>query len=283
MKRGEKNRESAALRFLYGTALGRVLLRPLCSRWFSKLAGALLDRPASRLLIRSFVRRQGIDLGDYVPARYASFNDFFCRRIRSELRPVDQNPAALIAPCDGLLSAYPVEQGTVIPAKQSRYTLAQLLGSQALAAPFSGGWCLVFRLAVRHYHRYCFPDNGVIADYGFLPGVLHTVRPVALARGPVFCQNCRAYTVLEAAHLGHAVQLEVGAMLVGRIVNRKQTGAFARGEEKGLFQYGGSTVILLLEPGRITLDEALLRASRQGRETPVHLGQRIGTVKLEKT
>ena len=140
MKRGEKNRESAALRFLYGTALGRVLLRPLCSRWFSKLAGALLDRPASRLLIRSFVRRQGIDLGDYVPARYASFNDFFCRRIRSELRPVDQNPAALIAPCDGLLSAYPVEQGTVIPAKQSRYTLAQLLGSQALAAPFSGGW-----------------------------------------------------------------------------------------------------------------------------------------------
>ena len=197
--------------------------------------------PASRLLIGPFVRRQGIDLGDYVPARYASFNDFFCRRIRSELRPVDQNPAALIAPCDGLLSAYPVEQGVVIPAKQSRYTLAQLLGSQALAAPFSGGWCLVFRLAVRHYHRYCFPDNGVIADYGFLPGVLHTVRPVALARGPVFCQNCRAYTVLEAAHLGHAVQLEVGAMLVGRIVNRKQTGAFARGEEKGLFQYGGGT------------------------------------------
>ena len=218
-----------------------------------------------------------------MPARYASFNDFFCRRIRSELRPVDQNPAALIAPCDGLLSAYPVEQGVVIPAKQSRYTLAQLLGSQALAAPFSGGWCLVFRLAVRHYHRYCFPDNGVIADYGFLPGVLHTVRPVALARGPVFCQNCRAYTVLEAVHLGHAVQLEVGAMLVGRIVNRKQTGAFARGEEKGLFQYGGSTVILLLEPGRITLDAALLRASCQGRETPVHLGQRIGTVKLEKT
>lgn len=77
----------------------------------------------------------------------------------------------------------------VIPAKQSRYTLAQLLGSQALAAPFSGGWCLVFRLAVRHYHRYCFPDNGVIADYGFLPGVLHTVRPVALAGGRSFART----------------------------------------------------------------------------------------------
>ena len=94
------------LRFLYGTAAGRLLLRPLTAPALSRLAGRFMDSRASRVLIGPFVRRNHIDLADYLPARYGSFNAFFTREIRPEKRPFDPRPESLCAPCDGLLSAY---------------------------------------------------------------------------------------------------------------------------------------------------------------------------------
>lgn len=268
-----EHKESPALRFLYGTAPGRLLLRPLCSPALSRLCGRLLDAPVSRPLIGPFVRKNGIDLADYVPRRYASFNEFFCRRIRPELRPVSGAPEALVCPCDGLLSAYPVTDGLVLPIKQSRYRIDELLGGDPAAAQYRDGLCLVFRLCVDHYHRYCFLDSGTALRRRFLPGVLHTVRPIALAREPVFVRNCREYTVMQTEHLGLVTQIEVGAMLVGKIANHDKP-RFVRGEEKGMFRYGGSTVVVLLQSGAARLDPGILRASR---ELPVRMGQRIGT------
>ena len=273
---GEK-KESAALRFLYHTAPGRALLRPLTAPALSRAAGRWMDGRASRRLIGPFVRKNGIDLAEYLPEEYASFNAFFTRRIRPERRPLDDAPDALIAPCDGLLSAYRIAPDAAFAIKGSRYTARDLLGGDAAADAFSGGVCLVFRLCVNHYHRYCYFDSGEKGENRFLPGRLHTVRPIALAAGPVFVQNSREYTLLHTEHFGLCAQIEVGALLVGRIENYHGAGRFARGEEKGRFLYGGSTVVLLLGPGAADIPQTLFDKTARGGETPVRMGQRIGS------
>lgn len=265
------------LRFLYETAFGRVLLRPLTSRGLSRFAGRLMDSRLSKPLIRPFLKKNNIDLSEYLSEDYRCFNDCFTRRIRPELRPVDRAEDALIAPCDGRLSVWHVKRDTVLPIKQSRYTLSKLLQNESLAEKFYGGLCLVFRLCVENYHRYCYFDSGAKGGNVFIPGRLHTVRPVALEAVPVFTENCREYTVMETEHFGTAVQLEVGAMLVGKIENLHGAGPCARGEEKGRFLYGGSTVVVLLAPERAEIDERFLQASARGEELAVKLGERIGT------
>lgn len=266
------------LEFLYHTAAGRALLKPLVSRGVSRLAGKLLDTGASRCLIDSFVRRAGIDTADYDLTDIHSFNDFFCRPLKPGRRSMDMDPDALIAPCDGLLTAVPIRNDTVLHVKQSRWSMSRMLGDAALSAEFEGGVCLVFRLCVDNYHRYIYFDSGEKGKNVFLPGALHTVRPVALEAVPVFAENCREYTVIDADSFGRSVQAEIGAMLVGRIVNNEPGPArFRRGEEKGRFEYGGSTILLLLRRDAARLREDILSASADGIETPVRLGERIGT------
>ena len=277
MKIAQKQKESAALRFLYGTVMGRLVLKLLCMRWISRLCGRFLDSGVSKPLIRPFVRRHGIDLSECAGEEFESFNDFFSRKIKEDRRPVASESSALIAPCDGLLSVYHISEDTVIPVKQSRYTVSSLLGGGSVSERYQNGICLVFRLCVNHYHRYCYMDSGVKGENVFLPGQLHTVRPIALEKFPVFTQNCREYTVIQTDNFGDIIQMEVGALLVGRIKNWHGPGNVRRGEEKGMFLFGGSTVIVLLEEGRAQLPEALYRATENRIETPVKLGQRIGS------
>lgn len=269
-------KKERTLRFLYQTRTGRVLLKPLTCRPVSAVSGRFLDSRMSKPLIRPFVRKNHIDLTDYYAEHFRSFNDCFTRQIREPLRPIDRQPEHFIAPCDGLLSVYPVRGETVLPVKQSRYTLPDLLGDRTLAERYRDGLCLVFRLCVDHYHRYCYVDDGSKGGNRFLPGRLHTVRPVALAAGPVFTQNCRELTVMNTRSFGPVTQVEVGAMLVGKICNHHGAGPIRRGEEKGMFLYGGSTVILLVEKDRVQLWPDLLEASRSGRETPVKMGEALG-------
>ena len=267
----------SALRFLYGTCAGRMVLKLAASRPVSRLAGGFMDSPLSRPLIGPFIRKNGIAMGDYLPLPFACFNDFFCRPIRQALRPVPEEASVLMAPCDGLLSVYPITDGLVLPIKQSLYSVAELLGEDGEANRFRDGICLVFRLCVNHYHRYAYLDEGTLRKKRFLPGELHTVRPIALAALPVFTRNCREYTLMETEHFGPVAQVEVGAMLVGKIRNHKGPGmTFRRGEEKGRFLYGGSTVVLLLEKGRAALDEDLFENTARGLETPVQLGEALG-------
>lgn len=276
MKEKQAQRESAGLRFLYHTVPGRVFLRLLSARWVSRLCGAFLDSPLSKPMIGRFFRKNGIDRADYLPEKYRCFNDCFCRRIRPELRPIDRTPEHLIAPCDGLLSVYRATDDTVLPVKQSLYRLPKLLGDAAEAERYRDGWVFVFRLCVSHYHRYCYAEEGNKGPTRFIRGRLHTVRPIALEQVPVFTENCRACTVIETERFGTLAQIEVGAMLVGRIRNLHDGERHVlRGEEKGYFQYGGSTVMLLVERDAIAVPQALLDATAQGAETPVRIGEAV--------
>lgn len=263
------------LRFLYETAAGRVLLRALTAPRLSRAIGAFMDTRASRIFIPAFIKKGNIDLSEYLPETYGSFNACFTRRIRPERRPVDMEGDHLIAPCDGRLSVYRLD-GRTIPIKNSRYSASDLLGGDPRAAEFQNGICLVFRLCVDNYHRYIYFDSGRKGENHFIPGVLHTVRPIALEHTDVFVQNAREYTFMQTDHFGLCAQIEIGAMLVGRIRNLHGARTFARGEEKGYFEYGGSTIVLLLKKGAADVPDALLADARAGIERPVRCGERIG-------
>lgn len=267
---------SRSLEFLYGNPFGRLILKAAVCRPVSKIVGAFMDSRASKVFIKRFIRSNGIDLSEYEKQTFDSFNDCFTRKIKPELRPIDGDPISLVAPCDGRLTVIKAEKDRAIPVKQSVFTLSGMLKDEKLAKEFEDGLILVFRLCVDNYHRYCYFDSGKKGENVFIKGKLHTVQPVALERLPVFTENCREYTVMETESFGKTVQCEVGALLVGKIKNREGKCTFVRGEEKGMFLYGGSTVILLLKKDAARIDHAIVSASDKGIETPVKMGMKIG-------
>lgn len=267
-------KEGGALKFLYRNPIGRIFLRLLRARWVSVLAGAFLDTRFSKPLIAPFIRKNGIDLSEYESDGFTCFNDCFCRKIKNGMRPADTDEDALASPCDGLLSVYRIESGGVYPIKQSKYSIGSLLRNEALAEEFGSGYIYIFRLCVNHYHRYHYPAAGRKSGNVHIKGTLHTVRPIALENGAVFCENSREYTVIDTENFGRIVQMEVGAMLVGKICNLHGEKAVEKGEEKGMFLYGGSTIVLLTGE-EIKPSEVFLKNTKEGLETPVKAGERI--------
>ncbi len=268
---------SGGLRFLYRHRVGGLLLRLLSARWLSRAASAFLDSPLSKPLIRGFIRRNGIRTEEYLAEKYRSFNAFFTRRIRPELRPFAPAPA-LASPCDGRLTLFPVSAEGKITVKGFSYTADSMLGADASA--FYGGYCFVIRLTVCDYHRYHYPDDGRAETPRLLGGKLHTVQPVALGARRVLCENVRSVTVMHTRHFGEIAQAEIGAMFVGRIVNEEKT-SFARGEEKGRFEFGGSTIVLFTRKGTVIPDGEFAENTSRGLETRVLCGERIGVAAEE--
>ena len=262
--------------FLYNTISGRTMLKVLTAPVVSKVCGAFCDSPLSKPLIGPFIRANAIDMSQFFANDMRCFNDCFARRIKPGKRAFDNDPKAFCACCDGLLTVYEIKGDTVIPVKQSVYNIPRLLHSRKLAKRYDGGYCLVFRLCVDNYHRYAYFDNGKKGENHFIKGVLHTVRPVALEKIPVFTENCREFTVMNTENFGKVTQMEVGAMLVGKIKNHHGRHVFSRGEEKGCFLYGGSTIIQLFEKDRLVIDDNILKASAGGVETPVLMGEKLG-------
>ena len=192
---------------LYDHAAGRLLLKILTAPWVSRAGGWLLSTRISRLAVGPFARRSGIDLGEYLGAPYHSFNEFFSRKIRPELRPIPENPELFISPCDSRLTALPITPDSRFTLKGTEYTLASLLRNEELAERFSGGWCLIFRLCVDDYHRYCYVADGEKEDNTFLPGVLHTVNPIACGHYPIYKENAREYAVLHTEYWGDILMM----------------------------------------------------------------------------
>ncbi len=269
-------KDSAFLRFLYNTAFGRILLKPLASRTVSKLAGAFLDMRMSKFLISGFIKRNNFTSDEYQLDGFRCFNDCFARRLKDGARAFDMTPEAFCSPCDGRLSVYKVTDGLVMPIKQSEYTVEALLCNKELAERYKNGLCLVFRLCVENYHRYSFIDSGSKDGQVVIHGKLHTVRPVALRARKVFCENSREYTVMHTDNFGDVTQVEVGAMLVGKIKNHDSLTHMERSMEKGTFLYGGSTIVLLVEEGRITLPDELFEATANEEEVLVKMGMKLG-------
>ncbi len=206
---------------------------------------------------------------------YRSFNDFFTRKLKDKYRISSDAP--LVSPCDGLLSIVKIQGDPILKIKNSEYRLNDLLGNRDLANDFRDGTALIFRLTPKHYHRYVYCSDGIITGRMRIDGVLHCVRPIALEYGPVFTRNSKEYIVIDSITNGRIVQMEVGAMLVGRIVNRpfnNTSQIVCRGCEKGYFEYGGSTIIVLLDH-HTELNESIASRAKNGDEIPVYAGEAL--------
>jgi len=267
-----RDKDTPGANFLYHTVPGRALLGILVRPSISRLGGWLLDRRVSRFLVAPFIRSAAIPMEDYQQTVYRSFNDFFTRQVRPGLRPMPGKSGILAAPCDGKLTAYRIGSNSVFRIKHSDYRLEELLEDKDLAEEFRGGTCLIFRLTPDDYHRYAFPDHGRIAATRKIPGVLHTVRPIAFDRYPVYLRNAREYAVLDTAHFGKVIQMEVGALFVGRILNHPLSQPFRQGQEKGMFQFGGSTVVLLLKKDAAQIHPVFFENTQNNLETKVKMG-----------
>ena len=268
--------------FLYRNPCGRVILKVATLPTISKVAGWFMDRKISSFAINRFVKKNNIDVKEYEERKYKSYNDFFTRKIKDEVRKVDKNKKNLISPCDSKLTAYEVNDKSIFKIKDSYYKIEDLLKNKKLAEKYKNGLCLIFRLCVDDYHRYCYIDNGTKDKNTFIKGVLYTVRPIALENYNIYKENSREYTTLHTDNFGDVVQIEVGATIVGRIKNHHGEYNFTKGEEKGMFEFGGSTIVLLIEKDRVTIDKEILDNTKEGYETIVKIGEKIGTKKANK-
>ena len=266
---------SPVLRFLYRTPFGRLLLKAFVRREVSQKARSLFCSRLSAAAIAPFIKKSGIDMSQYQKGPFHSFNDFFIRQVLPGARPVDMDPNHVISPCDGKAAAFPIDANSVWHVKGIDYSMEALLGNRELAARYEGGIGVVLRLSPDDFHRYCYLDDGRMGERVFIPGKLHTVQPIA-DREQVLAVNCREYTILGTEHFGPVIQMEVGAVLVGKIVNYHENHRYLRGEEKGRFEYGGSTILLFFEKDRVRLHPQLFLSGEQGREVKVKMGQRIG-------
>jgi len=270
------NLQDDLLKFLYCTVPGRVVLKGLTKPCVSKMAGRFLDSPLSVGLIGPFIRQNQIDISEYEEQVWRSYNSFFVRKIQKDKRPIDRKPENLISPCDSAVTLYPLKNGTHFSIKRAEYDVRHLLYSKRLAKKYAGGTAVVLRLDVTDYHRYCYIDAGRLSDYRRIVGDLHTVKPIANDYVPVYHENTREYCMLHSKNFGDVIVMEVGALMVGRIVNHYNHRYVKRGQEKGRFEFGGSTIILLFEKDAITWREDLLERSAKGIETPVKMGEVIG-------
>jgi len=273
----------AFVRYVYERALGRALRRAVLTRpAFSKIYGRYQSSPVSRRAIADTVRKLSIDMGDYEvpPQGFLHFNDFFTRKLRPGARPIDPDPRRMVSPADGRTFAYTEVRGdTLIPTKGRNLSLRALLGSDEEARRFRDGVVVIVRLCPSDYHRFHFPCAGEASPSRTLTGPLESVNPWALARGrAILDTNQRDLTFIDSPLFGRVAYLEVGAMCVGSIVHSYRPGPVAAGDEKGFFQFGGSTVILVFEPGRVVIDPDLAENTRQGHETYLRMGEGIASV-----
>lgn len=290
-KTGKKEKEVVAgdkiIKWVYDTAPGKTLLESFIKRKVvSSFLGFLYSLPFSKKKIANFVSELEIDLTEAEresPAEYATFNDFFIRSLKKEARPVSEGSSNLVSPADGRLLAYQnININKLVQVKGQEYSLAELLKDDNLAQEFQGGVCMVVRLNPSDYHRFHFPDSGIPGPYKQIPGGYYSVNPVALQRiSRVYCQNKREITCFDSDNFGKLAYIEVGATAVGSIVQTYTPGEPVRkGQEKGYFKFGGSTVILFIKKGVVQIDKDILENSQRFLETKVMIGERIG-VKIE--
>jgi phosphatidylserine decarboxylase len=269
----------AGVSLLYGNPLGFALTDALLVRKaVSRAYGALQSSPLTARKVAPFMRKFGVDPADFEPGPFRSFNEFFVRRFLPGKRSFPAEPSVMGAPCEARYFAFAsLAPGDAVPVKGLRLAAEDVLGATPGKERFAGGPCLLARLCPVDYHRFHYPDSGRTTHVHAEAGALHSVNPLALQRKPdLFLANERRISVLETESFGLLAYVEVGALMVGRIVQTHPPEVpFRRGDEKGYFLFGGSTVLVYGEKGAWTPTEDLLEHTGAGREVLVELGQPV--------
>ncbi|MCL1914279.1 MAG: phosphatidylserine decarboxylase [Eubacteriaceae bacterium] len=254
----------------YALPLETALSSPLPSL----AVGAFMDSCFSKAIIKPFCAVEDLSIDSAENSEFCSFNDFFTREPKAGLRPVDMDPNSLVSPCDAMLSVCSIGMDRVFQIKGISYSISDLLGTSEFDGEFLGGTFLLFRLRPCDYHRFIYFDKGKQLMQARIGKRYHSVHPASTSLLPVYRENVREFSILDTENFGKAIQVEIGAMFVGRITNHKACCSFERGDEKGYFEFGGSSVALMLKKGAVVLDGNVVFG---GSEYFVKRGQKIGS------
>jgi phosphatidylserine decarboxylase len=269
------------LSFLYNTLPGKVLTNTfLNKRLISILYGKYVKSSVSVSKIPEFIKQYNINLSEVMAPvdSFKTLNDFFIRKLKGKARPIDQDSGHLISPADSRLLVFNLSQKNSLPLKGYWYSLQELILDGTLTNEYADGWCFVYRLSPSDYHRFCYIDQGYQDKVTRIKGVLHSVNPIALsAVKSLLSKNYRELTILHTANFDKVLHLEIGALLVGKVVQQHRDNyKFKRGEEKGWFEFGGSTIVQLFKRNAIIPDNDILEHSANHIETLVKMGERVG-------
>lgn len=278
---------AAFLRLLYGKSLGsRLFGTPLGhflakSPLFSALYGWLQNRKCSAKKIAPFIKMFDVDTSEFLnaPSTFKSFNDFFTRRLKTTARPIAQESTTAIIPADGRYLFYQnIAEADGFVVKGQKFDLETLLQDAELAKKYRQGAMVIARLCPTDYHRYHFPCDCLPSETHFINGWLYSVNPVAIKQNvSIFTENKRTLCTLDSPHFGKVLFLEIGATCVGAIHETYEPGRFQhKGDEKGYFSFGASSLILLFPPDTIRFDQDLLKASAKHIEIKCLMGQSMG-------
>lgn len=270
------------LDWLYHNPVGEATLFTIAKRKFiTSIYGDMMDDPSSASKIKPFVKEYEVDLSIAQKQNFTSFNDFFTRKLKSEARPIVADSLAAASPADGKILAYSNVKNSDFYIKGFRFNVDSFLSNPELSKKYEDGSMIVFRLAPPDYHRYHFPVSGTTASSNTkIDGFYYSVSPLALRKkAEIFCLNKREYSVIKNPVFGDVVMVEVGATMVGSMIQTYTGTIVKKGEEKGYFKFGGSTVVLLFEKDKIKIDKDLLVNTSKGIETTIKVGEQIGVKK----
>jgi len=270
------------LKWLYNNPIGEATLWTFAKRkMLSSIYGKMMDRPSSAKRIHPFIEDYDIDMSGSREQEFKNFNDFFTRKLKDNVRPIDTSFNTVVSPVDGKILAYANISNSDFIIKGFRFNVSSFLGNPVLAQKYHDGAVLIIRLAPTDYHRFHFPVSGNLTPGKKIEGDYFSVNPLALRKkAEIFCLNKREYTILSNPLFGDVLMAEVGATMVGSIIQTYTGSSVKKGEEKGYFKFGGSTVVLLFEKGKIYIDKDLLINTASGYETTVKMGERIGDASL---
>jgi phosphatidylserine decarboxylase len=270
------------LRWTYGSGLGGFALNALVRRAIlSRYYGWRMSMRASANRILPFIVDYDLNVDEFAkkPLTFKSFNEFFYRALKPGARPIAGDDRVAVLPADGRHLAFQNLDATAgFYAKGQRFDLKAFLGDEALAGKFAGGSLVISRLCPVDYHRFHFPVGGMPSEPRLINGWLYSVSPIALRRNLAYLwENKRMITLVDSPVFGQVAVCEIGATMVGSIFQTFVLGRpVSKGEEKGLFKFGGSCVITLFQPGRIRLDADLVEQSATGLEVYARMGERLG-------
>lgn len=242
--------------------------------------GRKYDDPASAREIQGFIKFHQLDMTEVLKPieQFKNFNEFFYRQLKPDARPCSapQNPKIIVSPADCRSVVFnSIDEAQKIWVKGREFSVARLLGNAYPddAKRYANGAMGIFRLAPQDYHRFHIPVDGTMDKPKLIEGEYYTVNPMAIRSAlDVYSENIRYVVPIDSVAHGRVMVICVGAMMVGStIITRKPGDRVGRAEELGYFKFGGSTLLLLFEPGVMLFDEDIVDNSNQAVETLVRI------------
>lgn len=273
---------SGMLQWFYNAFIGKAALHMLMKRKvISVLSGSYMNSNRSKKRIVPFITQHGVNLQECKKnnaQQFISFNDFFYRKLKKNARVIEKG---IVSPADGKILVFPcLKEVSSFFIKGSEFNLDTFLKSKELGKKYKNGAMTIIRLAPADYHRFHFPYKGTATKTRNINGHYFSVSPIALKKSlRIFCENKRAYNLLKTDRYNDILIAEVGATMVGSIIQTYTENTFVKkGEEKGYFSFGGSTLVLLFENNSgIKFSEDLILNTQRGLETTIKMGETIAS------